>query len=117
MVRPEIVYPCKSIGWRIVNQFRIPFPFPIASPQIALHSITGELKMPENIIPLFLPSRSPELNPVENIWQYLRQTWLSNRVFEGNDHIVEACCDAWSRLIDKPWKIMSIGLRPWAAAG
>ena len=33
---------------------------------------TGELKMPENISPIFLPPRSPELNPVENIWQYMR---------------------------------------------
>ncbi|GAB6052852.1 hypothetical protein JCM17960_16720 [Magnetospira thiophila] len=74
---------------------------------------TGELKMPRNISPIFLPPRSPELNPVENIWQYMRQNWLSNRVFDSYDAIVEACCDAWNRLVDKPWKIMSIGLRDW----
>jgi transposase len=51
---------------------------------------TGELKMPENISPIFLPPRSPELNPVENIWQYMRQTWLSNRVFDDYDAIVDA---------------------------
>jgi hypothetical protein len=39
--------------------------------------ITGKLDVPENITPIFLPSRAPELNPVENIWQYLRQNWLS----------------------------------------
>jgi DDE superfamily endonuclease len=38
---------------------------------------TGKLDVLENITPIFLPSRAPELNPVENIWQYLRQTWLS----------------------------------------
>jgi transposase len=37
---------------------------------------TGKLNMPKNITPIFLPSRSPELNPVENIWQYLRANWL-----------------------------------------
>ena len=37
----------------------------------------------ENITPIFLPSRAPELNPVENVWQYLRQNWLSNTVFEN----------------------------------
>lgn len=78
---------------------------------------TGELKMPKNIIPIFLPPRSPELNSVENIWQYLRQTWLSNRVFESYEEIVDACCDAWNKLIDRPWKIMSIGMRKWAYAG
>ncbi len=35
---------------------------------------TGELKVPNNITLLFLPSRAPELNPVENLWQFLRQT-------------------------------------------
>jgi len=51
---------------------------------------TPVLAVPKNISLILLPSRSPELNPVENIWQYLRQTWLSNRVFETYDDIVEA---------------------------
>jgi DDE superfamily endonuclease len=42
----------------------------------------GKLDAPDNITPIFLPSRAPELNPVENVWQYLRQNWLSNTVFE-----------------------------------
>jgi len=78
---------------------------------------TGELKMPRNIIPIFLPSPAPELNPVENIWQFMRDNWLSNRIFENYEAIVDACCNAWNRLIDKPWKIMSIGLRKWAHSG
>ena len=44
--------------------------------------------MPHNITPLPLPPRSPELNPVENVWQFLRDNWLSNRVFRGYDDIV-----------------------------
>ncbi len=78
---------------------------------------TGVLEMPKNIIPIFLPPRSPELNPVENIWQFMRDNWLSNRIFENYEAIVDACCDAWNRLIDRPWKIMSIGLRKWAHEG
>ena len=78
---------------------------------------TGELDMPDNLIALLLPPRSPELNPVENVWQYLRQTYLSNRVFADYDAIVEACCQAWNSLIDMPWTIMSIGLRQWANSG
>ena len=77
---------------------------------------TAELKMPKNIIPVFLPPRAAELNPVENIWQYLRQNWLSNRTFEGYGDMIDACCVAWNNLIDKPWKIMSIGMRQWAHA-
>jgi len=78
---------------------------------------TGKLTIPDNITIVLLPSRSPELNPVENIWQYLRQTSLSNRVFADYDAIIDAGCKAWNRLIDQPWKIMSIGNRKWAAIG
>ena len=49
---------------------------------------TDKLKVPKNLTIILLPSRSPELNPVENIWQYLRQNWLSNRVFEDYDAIM-----------------------------
>jgi transposase len=38
--------------------------------------ITDKLDVPETITPIFLPSRAPELNPVENVWQYLRQNGL-----------------------------------------
>ena len=75
--------------------------------------VTPKLKVPENITLMFLPPRSPELNPVENVWQFMRDNWLSNRVFRDYDDIVDQCCRAWNRLIDQPWKIMSIGIRDW----
>ncbi len=75
---------------------------------------TGKLVIPPNITLLLLPPRSPELNPVENIWQFMRDNWLSNRVFKSHDDIVTLCCEAWKKLIDQPWKIMSIGRRKWA---
>jgi len=66
---------------------------------------------------IFLPSRSPELNPVENVWQYLRANWLSNRVFETYDNIIDAACDAWNELTAAPDVINSIGMRQWARIG
>ena len=78
---------------------------------------TDKLKVPKNLTILLLPSRSPELIPVENIWQYLRQNWLSNRVFEDYDAIIEAGCQAWNKLIDQPETIMSMGSREWAHKG
>jgi transposase len=78
---------------------------------------TGKLKVPRNITIIFLPSRSPELNPVENIWQYIRANWLSNRVFEDYEAIIDAGCKAWNRLIDQPDVIRSIGMRKWAHKG
>ena len=76
--------------------------------------VSKALVVPDNITVMPLPPRSPELNPVENVWQYIRDNWLSNRVFESYDDIVAHCCEAWNRLIDRPWKIMTIGLRDWA---
>lgn len=73
-----------------------------------------DLVVPGNITLLPLPPRSPELNPVENIWQFLRDNWLSNRVFGGYDDIVAHCCEAWNELMDQPWRIRSIGQRSWA---
>lgn len=76
--------------------------------------LTPRLCVPANITILPLPPRAPELNPTENIWQFMRDNWLSNRVFKNYDDIVDHCCFAWNRLINEPWRIMSIGLRDWA---
>ncbi len=78
---------------------------------------TRALTVPKNITMIFLPSRAPELNPVENIWQYLRQNWLSNRVFGTYEDIVDAACEAWRNLIAQPETIISIGSRQWALTG
>jgi transposase len=76
--------------------------------------MSAKLEVPSNITLLPLPPRSPELNPQENVWQFLRDNALSNRVFNSYDDIVAHCCQAWNKLIDQPWRIMSIGLREWA---
>ena len=73
--------------------------------------------VPRNITPIFLPSRVPELNPVENVWQHLRGNWLSNLVFETYDDIIDAACDPWRKLITEPETITSIGMREWAHIG
>jgi len=78
---------------------------------------TPKLVVPVNISIIFLPPRSPELNPQENIWQYLRQNGLSNRVFETFDEIVAAGCQAWIKLTPQPETISSIGMRKWAHNG
>ena len=75
------------------------------------------LVVPNNISLVPLPPRAPELNGQENIWQFMRQNWLSNRIFKSFDDIVNHCCYAWNTLIDQPWKIMSIARRDWAAVG
>ena len=77
------------------------------------HQTGGRLRVPGNISLLRLPPYSPELNPQENVWQYLRQNQLSNRVFANYDAIVEACCNAWNTLMAVPDRIRSIATRAW----
>ena len=80
------------------------------------HQLGGQLVLPSNISLLHLPPYSPELNPVENIWQFLRQNFLSNRVFATYRDIVDACCDAWNALMAMPDRIRSIASRDYAKA-
>ncbi|RYM05610.1 IS630 family transposase, partial [Sphingobium cupriresistens] len=61
-----------------------------------------KLVVPPNITLMPLPPRCPELNPVENVWQFMRDNWLSNRVFQSNDDIVDHCCFAWNKLVEQP---------------
>ena len=76
--------------------------------------LSDQVAVPANITPLPLPPKCPELNVMENVWQFMRDNWLSNRVFAAYSDIVDHCCNAWNKLVAQPWRIMSIGLREWA---
>ena len=71
--------------------------------------IARKLDWPDTITPLHLPPYSPELNPIERVWLYLRERFLSHRLFETYDAIIDACCDAWNRLLAEIGRIASIG--------
>ena len=78
--------------------------------------VSRRLKVPPNITLVPLPAKAPELNPVENVWQFMRENWISNRIFTSYTDILDHCCAAWNKLAAQPWTIMSIGLRDWANA-
>ena len=56
------------------------------------------LRVPDNVSLVPLPPYAPELNPVERVWLFLRERFLSHRLLGGYDAIVDACCSAWNRL-------------------
>ena len=56
------------------------------------------LAVPENISVLLLPPYSPELNPVERLWAYMRSHFLANRVFDDYTHLLHAGAEAWQKL-------------------
>ena len=76
----------------------------------------GGLAVPGNITLPPLPSYSPELNPVGNVWEYLRQNKLGLRVWPDYEAIVATCCDAWNWLLAMPDRLASITRREWAKA-
>ena len=78
------------------------------------HRTGGRLEIPDNLTLLPLPAYSPELNPVENIWEYLRANKLCALVWDTYDQIVQACRDAWAFLVNDPERLRSIGTRQWA---
>ena len=69
--------------------------------------------IPDNITILYLPSYSPELNPVEQVWDYLRSNYLSNRVYGTINDVFSACCEAWNMFTAHPEVIFSIGMRSY----
>lgn len=77
------------------------------------HQTGGKLRVPSNITLLPLPPYSPELNPMENVWEFLRANKLCALVWDSYEAIIDACKDAWAFLISDPDRIRSIGARNW----
>jgi DDE superfamily endonuclease len=78
------------------------------------HQQGGKLRVPDNITLVRLPSYAPELNPMENVWEYLRGNQLSRLVWDSYEAIVAACRNAWDFIVNDPARITSIGTRAWA---
>jgi transposase len=74
------------------------------------------VNLPRNITLLPLPSASPELNPVERIWLYLRERHLSHRVLNDYNALLEATCRAWNRLLDETGRIATLTAYPYLMA-
>lgn len=71
------------------------------------------LVVPSCITLLPLPPRSPELNPVERLWLYLKQKFLSHRLLDDYQAIEEAVCAAWQRILADQGRIASLTSYPW----
>lgn len=69
------------------------------------------LRVPANITLLPLPPYSPELNPIERLWAWLKSHQLSNRVFSDYDDLLNSGCDAWNTLT--PERLQTICRTRW----
>jgi hypothetical protein len=75
--------------------------------------IANHLKVPDNITLVSLPPYSPELNPVERVWLYLKERFLSHRLHADYDAILEAACAAWNQLVAEAGRVTSLCSYPW----
>lgn len=80
-------------------------------------SVADALAVLPNITLVSLPAGSPELDPTANVWQFMRQNWLPNRIFKTYDDILSLCCEACNRFTDRPRTTTSIAACDWAASG
>lgn len=67
----------------------------------------------ENLSLIKIPPYSPELNPIEQVWQWLRQNKLANRCFTGYEDIVDSCSDAWNSFIESSNRVTKLCSRDW----
>ena len=72
------------------------------------HQTGGRLRVRDNISLLPLPSTSPQLNPIENVWAFLRANHLNQRVWDSHDAIVDTCCQAWNAFITNLDRVASV---------
>jgi hypothetical protein len=75
--------------------------------------ISDDLAVPANLTLVHLPPKSPELNPIEKVWQFLRDRQLSHRVLADYDAILDAACVAWNALRAEPGRLRSLTSFPW----
>ena len=71
------------------------------------------LVVPPNLTLVPLPPYSPELNPVERLWLYLRKRYLSHRLLDNHEAVLDACCHDWTALTQERGRSQSLTSYPW----
>jgi len=71
---------------------------------------------PRNVKPIFLPARAPELNPVENIWHYIKEKFFNNRIFKSIEKVEEKLCEVLAGLNNTKDIIKRIANYHWLSA-
>lgn len=79
--------------------------------------VSKRLEIPANITLLHLPPYSPELNCIERLWLYIKSHFLSNRVFNDYDHLLQAGTDAYRAIEPQRELLRSICATPWITPG
>jgi len=71
-----------------------------------------ELQVPENMRLIFQPAYSPEVNPVEQLWEEVREKYLHNRIFSSLEELIEVLCQALTELTEDKERLRSMMFFP-----
>jgi len=93
---------------------RQPRPEDKASNRVTLRCIKPYLIKGHPRLHVLLRREGSRTQPRRNHLAVMRDNWLSDRIVKAYNEIVAICREAWNKLIDQPWRIMSIGMRDWA---
>lgn len=95
-----------QLNTKIVNLFLEQFSRTLAADEHAAmiwdgagFHVSRSLKVPANVTLIRLPPYSPELNPVENLWHYLKSHFWSNRAYADYEELEQAAVDAWQKAV------------------
>ncbi len=77
------------------------------------HATSKNLVVPANMTLVTLPAHSPELNPAEGVWRFLKNGDLLHRLYRTVNEIIERCCSAWKSLVNETGRIRSLCSYPW----
>jgi hypothetical protein len=109
-----------TVSTKVMQRFLDDFSKTLADDEQAVMVLDGagwhaatSLRVPENITLVHQPPYSPECNPVERVWLFLRERFLSLQVWPDKDAIIQACCEAWNAVVDDPNRLQSLCLQPW----
>lgn len=98
LLMPYVDTACFNIFLQTLSQALEPGDHAVLIMDQAGWHLSKGVQMPGNITPLFLPPYSPELNPIENLWHYLKSHYLSNRAYDDYEHLLESGSNAWRSL-------------------
>ena len=74
--------------------------------------LTKDRRIPDNIRLIAQPAYSPELNPVEHVWEELREKQLANRALPTLDDVIDKVCDGLNQLEADPERLRSMTYFP-----
>jgi len=112
LVLPEVNTEAMSIFLREVSSYYSSEHVVMIMDQAGWHKAKS-LVVPENITLFWLPPYSPELNPVEHLWEEIREKWFHNRVFVSLEAVQDQLVLALRHLISSPELVRSITCFDW----